>query len=264
VKVYWILQSSWPRWSKTIRIMRRLSRSYCRPKARGPRLLSARTVWPNYMRAHPHSLHAAHATPPRRAEIERSVLPRVDVIALTAAEYGRWSRCADGGFSGGVVRRHSSPLGAEGRCERLYTLNVGIFALWPRGFSGPHLRTLTITAGRRRVIRWPVPQERRMKRAIVLSVICAALAWGNPPVGFKKIFNGKNLKGWHVSQVNHHGNAPCASKRRTLGTQDNRATAAFCSRQEVQELRGLPGVNPTSTATAGCFCARAKRAKPTR
>ena len=60
-----------------------------------------------------------------------------------------------------------------------------------------------------------------MKRAIVLSVVCAALGWGNPPVGFKKIFNGKNLKGWHVSQVNHHGNAPWrVEKGVLLGTQD--------------------------------------------
>jgi len=60
-----------------------------------------------------------------------------------------------------------------------------------------------------------------MKRAIVLSVTCAALAWGNPPAGFKKIFNGKNLKCWHVSQVNHHGNAPWrVEKGVLLGTQD--------------------------------------------
>jgi len=26
------------------------------------------------------------------------------------------------------------------------------------------------------------------------------------PQGFKKIFNGKNTKGWHISEVNHHGN----------------------------------------------------------
>ena len=60
-----------------------------------------------------------------------------------------------------------------------------------------------------------------MKRAIVLSVICAALGWGNPPAGFKKIFNGKNLKGWHVSQVNHHGNTQWrVEKGVLLGTQD--------------------------------------------
>lgn len=27
-----------------------------------------------------------------------------------------------------------------------------------------------------------------------------------PPKGFKKIFDGKSIKGWHISEVNHHGN----------------------------------------------------------
>ena len=26
------------------------------------------------------------------------------------------------------------------------------------------------------------------------------------PTGFQPLFNGKNLNGWHISQVNHHGN----------------------------------------------------------
>jgi hypothetical protein len=37
---------------------------------------------------------------------------------------------------------------------------------------------------------------------LVASLPVAAQA----PKGFKKIFNGKNIKGWHISEVNHHGN----------------------------------------------------------
>lgn len=39
--------------------------------------------------------------------------------------------------------------------------------------------------------------------AAALLLACAAQA--QIPQGFKPIFNGKNLKGWHVSRINHHG-----------------------------------------------------------
>ena len=35
----------------------------------------------------------------------------------------------------------------------------------------------------------------------------ALCAWAEPiPTGFRPLFNGKDLKGWHISEVNHHGN----------------------------------------------------------
>jgi len=40
---------------------------------------------------------------------------------------------------------------------------------------------------------------------VLLAAAAAALAAGIPK-GFKKIFNGKDLTGWHISEVNHHGN----------------------------------------------------------
>jgi len=44
-------------------------------------------------------------------------------------------------------------------------------------------------------------------RYLILFFISAALLQADGiPKGFKKIFNGKNLKGWHISEVNHHGN----------------------------------------------------------
>lgn len=40
------------------------------------------------------------------------------------------------------------------------------------------------------------------------SVLIAALSAGaaDIPAGFTRIFNGKDTKGWHISEVNHHGN----------------------------------------------------------
>ena len=42
------------------------------------------------------------------------------------------------------------------------------------------------------------------------------------PAGFTKIFNGKDLSGWHISQVNHHGNTQAWTVKDgvLLGTQD--------------------------------------------
>ena len=41
--------------------------------------------------------------------------------------------------------------------------------------------------------------------AVALSLAAAAM-YAEIPQGFKKIFNGKDRAGWHISEVNHHGN----------------------------------------------------------
>jgi hypothetical protein len=45
-----------------------------------------------------------------------------------------------------------------------------------------------------------------MKRFVLL--LCAAMLCvaSSIPKGFKAIFDGKDTKGWHISEVNHHGN----------------------------------------------------------
>ena len=70
-------------------------------------------------------IHPAEA----RQMIERSVLPRAGVIALTAAKYRQVvNECADGGFTGGVVSDAIHLRSArKAGCERLYTLNVSDF-----------------------------------------------------------------------------------------------------------------------------------------
>jgi hypothetical protein len=47
-------------------------------------------------------------------------------------------------------------------------------------------------------------------RWIVVAAVCLlplAAALAGVPEGFTPIFNGKDLTGWHISQVNHHGNS---------------------------------------------------------
>ena len=46
-----------------------------------------------------------------------------------------------------------------------------------------------------------------MMHRLAVSLLVAAIAIGAEiPKGFKKIFNGKDRTGWHISEVNHHGN----------------------------------------------------------
>jgi hypothetical protein len=40
----------------------------------------------------------------------------------------------------------------------------------------------------------------------MLLLACLTAIAGDIPKGFKSIFNGKDTKGWHISEVNHHGN----------------------------------------------------------
>jgi hypothetical protein len=44
----------------------------------------------------------------------------------------------------------------------------------------------------------------RLILSMVVGVVAAA-ELGHLPEGFTPIFNGKDLQGWHVSRVNHHG-----------------------------------------------------------
>jgi len=43
--------------------------------------------------------------------------------------------------------------------------------------------------------------------ALILFFLISLSVWAESiPQGFRPLFNGKNLEGWHVSEVNHHGN----------------------------------------------------------
>ncbi|OHE77734.1 MAG: hypothetical protein A2107_15100 [Verrucomicrobia bacterium GWF2_62_7] len=59
-------------------------------------------------------------------------------------------------------------------------------------------------------------------RTILILLSALPLMAADIPAGFKQIFNGDNIKGWHISQVNHHGNTQAwAVKDKVLSvTQD--------------------------------------------
>lgn len=62
-----------------------------------------------------------------------------------------------------------------------------------------------------------------MRTAIVLPFAAAlTVAAADIPEGFTRIFNGKDLTGWHISQVNHHGNTKAWSVQDgvLMGTQE--------------------------------------------
>jgi hypothetical protein len=44
--------------------------------------------------------------------------------------------------------------------------------------------------------------------AAAWALACAAALPAQIPAGFTPIFNGKDLKGWHLSRTNHHGSTP--------------------------------------------------------
>src|SRR6187549_1537277 len=44
--------------------------------------------------------------------------------------------------------------------------------------------------------------------AVLLLAMNAIISIGQVPPGFKPIFNGKNLKGWHISRTTHQGTTP--------------------------------------------------------
>lgn len=61
------------------------------------------------------------------------------------------------------------------------------------------------------------------KLTAILILVCAALLAQGIPPGFRNISAGPNLEGWHISQVNHHGNTPWKVENGVLtATQDRK------------------------------------------
>jgi len=49
--------------------------------------------------------------------------------------------------------------------------------------------------------------RRRVFLAVLVLLLPVVRALAGIPEGFTAIFNGRDLTGWHISQVNHHGNS---------------------------------------------------------
>ena len=60
-----------------------------------------------------------------------------------------------------------------------------------------------------------------MRKTLSIAILCAAALVAQIPAGFTNISPGPNLQGWHISQVNHHGNTPWKVENGVLSaTQD--------------------------------------------
>jgi len=90
----------------------------------------------------------------------------------------------------------------------------------------------------------------------------AALA-ADVPAGFTPLFNGKDLTGWHVSQVNHHGNSKGWSVKDgvVLATQDRPGNGGSCSPTASTRLRGLARDQPRLGLRRRLFLRATRRAR---
>jgi hypothetical protein len=76
------------------------------------------------------------------------------------------------------------------------------------------------------------------------------------PAGFTPLFNGKDLTGWHVSQVNHHGNSKGWSVKDgvVLATQDRPGNGGILlTDRKYRDFEVSLEVNPTWGCDGGLF-----------
>ena len=78
--------------------------------------------------------------------------------------------------------------------------------------------------------------DQHMKRIVFTSALSLTLGLaslsaqtGKIPDGFKPIFNGKDLTGWHVSRSNHHGTTLYARVRTANYPSDRTPSAKAAS-----------------------------------
>jgi len=85
----------------------------------------------------------------------------------------------------------------------------------------------------------------------VPSLLVAAV-----PAGFTPLFNGKDLTGWHVSQVNHHGNSTGWSVKDgvVLATQDRPGNGGILlTDRKYRDFEVSLEINPTWGCDGGLF-----------
>ncbi len=94
-------------------------------------------------------------------------------------------------------------------------------------------------------------------RHLVLFLLSAVLLYADGvPKGFKKIFNGKNLKGWHISEVNHHGNTKAWTVKDgvLMVTQDRSGNGGILlTEKKYKNFEISLEINPTFGCDGGLF-----------
>jgi len=79
---------------------------------------------------------------------------------------------------------------------------------------------------------------------------------GDVPAGFTPLFNGKDLSGWHISQVNHHGNSKGWSVKDgvVLATQDRPGNGGILlTDRKYRDFEVSLEINPDWGCDGGLF-----------
>jgi hypothetical protein len=107
-------------------------------------------------------------------------------------------------------------------------------------------------------------------RAIITIVAILCLAPVLPaqtiPPGFKNISAGPNLEGWHISQVNHHGNTVWKVENGVLtATQDKKDNGGIVlTDKNYKDFEVYLEMKPDYGCDSGLFLRSTERAKLTR
>ena len=98
--------------------------------------------------------------------------------------------------------------------------------------------------------------SRRPTVLALLVVAAAAAATAAAPPGFTALFDGKSLSGWHVSQVNHHGNSTGWSVKDgvVLATQDRPGNGGILlTDRKYRDFEVSLEINPDWGCDGGLF-----------
>ena len=93
-------------------------------------------------------------------------------------------------------------------------------------------------------------------RLSVAALALPALLAAGVPDGFSPLFNGKDLAGWHVSQVNHHGNSKGWSVKDgiVLATQDRPGNGGILlTDRQYRDFEVALEINPDWGCDGGLF-----------
>jgi hypothetical protein len=95
-----------------------------------------------------------------------------------------------------------------------------------------------------------------MRTTILLLIAALTGMAADIPAGFTPIFNGKNLDGWHISEVNHHGNTKAWTVKDgvLMGTQEPLGNGGILlTNKKYKNFEVSLEVNPDFGCDGGLF-----------
>lgn len=94
-----------------------------------------------------------------------------------------------------------------------------------------------------------------MRRVLAVGAVIAAAVAAQVPAGFTNISAGPHLEGWHISQVNHHGNTPWKVENGVLmATQDRKGNGGIVlTDKRYKNFEVYLEMNPDFGCDSGLF-----------